>query len=86
MLQPLISMLHMLSLDAADICCWLLQTLFFNVADVVFRCCGHLMLGVVSRRREKWLLKLDVARNTGRNMAATWSQHGRNMGGEKKNS
>jgi hypothetical protein len=27
-----------------------------------------LMLGVVSRRREKKLLMLDVARNTGRNM------------------
>jgi hypothetical protein len=27
------------------------------------------MLGVVSRRREKKLLMLDVARNTGRNMA-----------------
>jgi hypothetical protein len=28
------------------------------------------MWGVVSRRREKRLLMLDVARNTGRNMAA----------------
>jgi hypothetical protein len=28
------------------------------------------MLGVVSRRREKMLLMLHVARNTGRNMAA----------------
>jgi hypothetical protein len=27
------------------------------------------MLGVVLRRREKRLLMLDVARNTGRNMA-----------------
>jgi hypothetical protein len=61
-------MLQMLSLDVADICCWLLQTLFFYVADVEFPCCGHLMLGVVSRRREKRLLMLDVARNTDRNM------------------
>jgi hypothetical protein len=28
------------------------------------------MLGVVLRRREKRLLMLDVARNTGRNMTA----------------
>jgi hypothetical protein len=69
MLQPLISMLQMLSLDIADICCWVLQTLFFNVADVAFRCCRHLMLGVVSRRREKRLMMLDVARNKGRNIA-----------------
>jgi hypothetical protein len=41
------------------------------------------VLGVVLRRREKRLLMLDVARNTGRNMAATWSQHG---GGEKNDS
>jgi hypothetical protein len=47
-----------------------LQILFFNVADVAFRCCKHVMLGVVSRRREKRLLMLDVARNTGRNMVA----------------
>jgi hypothetical protein len=28
-----------------------LQTLFFNVADVAFRCCRHVVLGVVLRRR-----------------------------------
>jgi hypothetical protein len=38
-------------------------------------------MGVVLRKRENMLLMLDFARNTGRNMAATWSQHG---GGEKK--
>jgi hypothetical protein len=59
----------MLSLDAADMCCWVLQTLFFNVADAAFRCCRHVVLGVVLRKREKRLLMLDVARNTGRNMA-----------------
>jgi hypothetical protein len=32
--------------------------------------CFDVLLGVVSRRREKRLLMLDVARNTGRNMAA----------------
>jgi hypothetical protein len=31
--------------------CWMLQTLIFNVVDVDFRCCRHVMLGVVSRRR-----------------------------------
>jgi hypothetical protein len=41
----------------------MLQTLRFDV----FR---HVVLGVVLRRREKRLLMLDVARNTGRNMAA----------------
>jgi hypothetical protein len=38
--------------------------LFLNVAYFFF------MLGVVLRKREKRLLMLDVARNTGRNMAA----------------
>jgi hypothetical protein len=63
----------MLSLDVADMCCWVLQTLFFNVLDVAFQCCRHVVLGVVLSRREKRLLMLDVARING-------SQHGRNMG------
>jgi hypothetical protein len=62
-------MLQMLSLDVADMCCWVLQTLFFNVADAAFRCRRHVVLGVVLRKREKRLLMLDVACNTGRNMA-----------------
>jgi hypothetical protein len=70
--------------DVADMCYWVLQTLFFNVADVAFRCCRHVVFGVVLRRREKKLLMLDVARNTGRNMAAILSQHGRNMGDERR--
>jgi hypothetical protein len=81
MLQPLI-------FDAADAdsrCCrhvlLVLQTLIFNVADAAFRCCRHVVMGVVLRKRENMLLMLDFARNMGRNMAATWSQHG---GGEKK--
>jgi hypothetical protein len=63
-------MLQMLSVDVVDMCCWVLQTLFFNIADAVFRCCIHVVMGVVLRRSEKRLLMLDVARNTGRNMAA----------------
>jgi predicted kinase len=63
-------MLQMLSLDVADTCCWVSQTLFFNAADVVFRCYRHVVLDVVLRRREKRHLMLDVARNTGGNMAA----------------
>jgi hypothetical protein len=51
--------------DVADV-----ATLFFNVADVAFRRCRHVVLGVVLMRREKRLLMLDVARNTGRNIAA----------------
>jgi hypothetical protein len=56
-------MLQMLSVDVVDMCCWVLQALFFNVADVAFRCCIHVVLGVVLRRSEKRLLMLDVARN-----------------------
>jgi hypothetical protein len=45
------SMLQMLSVDVADMCCWVLQTLNFNVVEVEFRCCRHVMLRFVSRRR-----------------------------------
>jgi hypothetical protein len=37
----------------------------FNVADVEFRCCRHVMLSFVLGRRAP---DLDVARNTDRNM------------------
>jgi hypothetical protein len=57
-------MLRMLNLDVADTCYWVLQTLNFNVADVEFRCCRHVMLGFVSRRMGGGLLMLDIARNT----------------------
>jgi hypothetical protein len=67
-------MLQMSSFYVADACCWLLQTLNFNVADVEFRCCRLAMLGFVLRRRGK-LLMLDVACAT---RVATWSQHSRN--------
>jgi hypothetical protein len=63
-------MLQLSSFDVADACCWVLQILNFNVADVEFRCCRHVMLGFVLRRRGGKLLMLDVARNTGRNMVA----------------
>jgi hypothetical protein len=62
-------MLWMLSLDVADMCCWVLQTFFFNVT-LRFDVCKHVVLGVVLRRRGQRLMMLDVARNTGRNMAA----------------
>jgi hypothetical protein len=51
----------------------MLQTLIFNVADVEFRMLHTCDIGVVSRRRRgRRLLILDVARNTGHNMVATW--------------
>jgi hypothetical protein len=31
--------------DVAYACCWVLQTLNFNVADIEFRCCRHVMFG-----------------------------------------
>jgi hypothetical protein len=51
-----------------------LQILNFNVADVEFRCCRHVMLGFVLRRGGE-LLMLNVARNTGHVARNT----GRNM-------
>jgi hypothetical protein len=78
------SMLQMLSLDVTDMCCWVLQTLFFDVADVVFRCRRHVVLGVVLRRREKRAPDVKCCTQHGsqhgHNIVATWSQHGRNMG------
>jgi hypothetical protein len=60
------------TLTCCDICILMFRCDLGNVADVEFQCCRHVMLGVVSRRRrgEGGLLMLDVARNTGRNMAA----------------
>jgi hypothetical protein len=48
-------------------CCWMLQTLNFNIVDVEFRCYTHVMLGFVSRVE---LLMLDVTCITGRDMVA----------------
>jgi hypothetical protein len=73
-------MLHMLSLDVADTCCWVLQTLIFNVADVDFRCCRHVMLGFVSRKTGGELLMLDDVRC----YTQRGSQHDRTMGEERR--
>jgi hypothetical protein len=44
----------------------MLQTLIFDVVDVEFRCCKHVMLGVVSREEKGGgPLMLDVAPNIG---------------------
>jgi hypothetical protein len=71
-------MLQMLSLDVADTCCWALQTLNFNVADVEFRCCRHVMLGFVSRRRGGRApgvgCRTQPRSQHGRNIVTTWSQ------------
>jgi hypothetical protein len=40
----------------------MLQKLFFDVADVEFRYCTYVMLGVVLRRRGRRVLMLDVAK------------------------
>jgi hypothetical protein len=51
-------------------CCWALQTLNFNVADVEFRCCRLVMLGLCRGGGGRGLLMLDVARNTSRSVVA----------------
>jgi hypothetical protein len=53
MLQILIWMLQMMCLDVADMCCWVLQILNFNVADVEFQCCRYVMLGSCRGGREE---------------------------------
>jgi hypothetical protein len=70
-------MLQTLILDVADVesrCCRHVLSgvanIFFNVADVAFRCCKHVVLGCCVEEKRKRLMMLDVARNTGRNMAA----------------
>jgi hypothetical protein len=50
-----------------------------NVDDIEFRCCRHVMLGVVSRRRggrarDVGCCTQHMSRH-GRNIVATWSQH-----------
>jgi hypothetical protein len=54
-----------------------------NVADVEFRCCRHVMLGVVSRRRGGRAPDVGCCTQHrsqyGRNIVATWLQHSRNM-------
>jgi hypothetical protein len=46
----------------------MLQTLIFDIANVEFRCCRHVMLGVVSRGEGGEPLMLNVACNMDRNM------------------
>jgi hypothetical protein len=72
-LDIIFSMLQTLTFDVADVesrCCRhvLLVVANINFADVEFQCCRHVVLGVVLRRGQGKML--DVARNTGRNMAA----------------
>jgi hypothetical protein len=43
---------------------------YFDVADVEFRCCRHVMLGVVSRGRGEGP-DVGCARDTGHNMLTT---------------
>jgi hypothetical protein len=61
-------MLQMSSFDVADTCCWVLQTLNFNFADVEFLMLQAWEVGFVLRRRGGKLMMSDVACNTGRNM------------------
>jgi hypothetical protein len=69
-------MLQMLSIDVADTCCWVLQTLNFHVADIEFLMLQTSDVGICveDRRRRGELLMLDVARNMSRNMVATWGR------------
>jgi hypothetical protein len=71
-------MQQMLSLDVADTCGWVLQTLNFNVADVEFRCCKHVMPSFVLRRKGRRAPDVECGTQHG-------SQHDRNMrGGEER--
>jgi hypothetical protein len=56
--------------------CLVLQTLNFNVMDVEFRCYWHMMLVLYRGGGGGGLLMLDVARNTGRHIFATWEEEG----------
>jgi hypothetical protein len=69
MLQHFIFCVSSATLTCCDICILMFHCDLANVADLQFRCCRHVMLGFVLRRRERGeLLMLDVAHNTGRNM------------------
>jgi hypothetical protein len=80
-------MLQMLSLDVADMCCWVLQTLFFNVADVAFRYLQTCGVGCCVEEKGEEAPDVGCCTQHGsqhdRNIVATWSQYG---GGEKKDS
>jgi hypothetical protein len=74
-------MLQMLSLDVADMCCWVLRILFFIVADIAFRCLQTCGVGVVVEEKGEEAPDVGCYTQHGsqysRNMVATW-------GGEKK--
>jgi hypothetical protein len=48
--------------------CWMLQTFIFNIADVEFWCCRHVMLGSWC-----WMLHATQVAH-GRNIVATWGR------------
>jgi hypothetical protein len=65
-------MLRMLSLDVADMCCWVLQTFFFNVADVAFRCLQTCGVGCCIEEKGEEAPDVGCCTQYG-------SQHGRNI-------
>jgi hypothetical protein len=78
MLQHFVSCV-LSTLTCCDICILMFRCDLANVADVEFRCCRHLMLGVVSRRRGGRAPDVGCCTQHrsqhGRNIVATWSQH-----------
>jgi hypothetical protein len=70
----------MLSLDAADMCCWVLRTLIFNVADVEFQCYRHVILGFVWSRTGRRAPDVGCCTQHesqhSHNMVATWEEEG----------
>jgi hypothetical protein len=62
----------------------MLQTLNFNVVEVEFQCCRHVMLIFVSRWRVRRAPNVRCCTQHGsqhgRKIVATWSQHGREKG------
>jgi hypothetical protein len=51
MLQYFVSRVSYATLTCCGICILMFHCDLANVADVEFRCCRHVMLGAVSRRR-----------------------------------
>jgi hypothetical protein len=81
MLQHFVSRVSSPTLTCCDICILIFHCDLVNVADVEFRCYRHVMLVLCQGGGgEGGLLMSDVARNTGRNIVATWSQHVRGGG------
>jgi hypothetical protein len=59
LLQYLFSVFHLLLLTCCDICILMFHCHLANGADVEFRCCRHVVLGVVSRGEEGWCWMLQ---------------------------